>query len=380
MSEDTYKGESLQKKIARLIVHDCAATWMRSRYGSAWVRGLHVFLASREGGDVGALRWTGVPYDNMVGLDRNEAAIRACADKWHAIAGGSEEPTSPHFVFCDNADCEIGNINVCLRRYKSPGFLSKEVGTGRPIDVCPEKQATGSCWIERWADRSGHPFIVSAFLDFCSHLDRETVNASAYVCGHLSFGSVISVAVLKGREKRQLASRSFTPPKFNRRARRVQQKTWEPWRRDLRSMMAGTLEWNLGELVRGVQESDRTADAALARVAVLQAALEMSDQYHERFLQPISIVEYQSRTNYSNGVPMLIASFAIRKRFRDEADAMKHEPALWKLSNAVALEERNKLLRDLSSEGASLALNVEPKTATAWKAHATRGTYDQGAA
>jgi len=383
MSEDTYKGESLQKKHARYLTHLLAQAWTNeSKYRGNFERGMHAFLLSREGGDIGVLRSLGVPFDNMVGLDRSEDAIHSCVEKWGWAKTADSEGTTPHFVLCNDADVEFAGICACLDSHKDPTFVRREMSTGRIVDPnnpggCPEEAATGSCWTKRWASRSGFPYISSAFWDFCGHLDKLTIQAIADTWARLSIGSVFSVAVLKGREKRQTTHRSVIAPFANRKMRRAQRAILGEGNAILSSMMRGATPWNVAEVIAAF-EAEHGRKPALARWRLVRDVLVMADLFHTSVPEPISIIEYQSRTKKSGGVPMLIVSFA--KRWRKDAADVFWEPIRIRLSDRVSLKWRNAILAERTNEDAALILNVPRATASAWKAHATRGTYDKSEA
>lgn len=74
MSEDTYRGDSTAKKIAR------AMYWLRvhGHLGDRFYSGGHLVLASRDGGDISVLLGMGVAPKNIIAVDRCEDAAQAC--------------------------------------------------------------------------------------------------------------------------------------------------------------------------------------------------------------------------------------------------------------------------------------------------------------
>lgn len=92
---------------------------------------------------------------------------------------------------------------------------------------------------------------------------------------------------------------------------------------------------------------------------------------------PLLTFEYQSRTDGSNGVPMLIMSWGRRRVGQDRAIP---DPIRVHTSQRIAMAWRSSVLIEKSITDAALLLNVPAATAIAWKAHATRGTYTKSAA
>lgn len=354
---DTYKGESLQKKQARYVTHVAAKAWQESLYPGNWQKGLHVFLASREGGDIGALHSTGVPYDNMVGADRCEEALRLCHEKWSAIIGEQNEDMGPHLVLCDDATVEVGWLGHCLGRVKG----------SESANVCKEGD---DCWVARWAKRSGHPWVASVFLDFCAHLDKDTIEAIAYTWSSISIGSAMSVAVLKGREKKQAIKRAFTAPHSNRRMRRAElSRTGNQALALVGRMFRGEVRWDVPAALEAINGQCGSRHPAGARWLLLNYVLTMSCR--ESYPDPILVLEYQSSTKASSGVPMLIMGFGKRRL----GQSVVESPIFTKLSDATATDWRSRIITDTSLEEASLILNAPQSSVAAWKAHATRGTY-----
>jgi len=356
--DDTYKGESLQKKQARWATHVSAQSWLSEHYPGIWEKAAHCFLASREGGDIAALSATGVPFDNMVGFDRNEKALRACAEKW----------PEPHLVHCQDADNEIGHLTNILHRLKDPTFTSCLSVDGQRVEI-PDPNED---WFGQWAMRSGCPSIATVFLDFCCHLDKETLSAAAYTWRAMSYGSVLSVAVLKGREKRQIPKAAPGVHKHNRLARR-RLRAISPAQHAISSALRGSSDWDMRSILDMVDE-DGSMGPANARAVVIELSLLLSDP--TGIPDPLLVLEYQSKTKDSGGVPMLIVSFAKRR----QGKRVNLDPVCAKLTQKGAINWRNELLLSEPIERAALILNTSKSTAVAWKAHVTRGTYEKESA
>lgn len=356
MSADLiYRGDTLQKKIARYATHDAARCWMDYHYPEAWKKGLHVFLASREGGDASVLSAMGVPFHNMVAIDRDLAAITECNRKWPEI----------HAVYCEDASVEFGWIRGLLHAWKTGEKVIRVAGgAARPRRVSKDD------WVIKWAEQSRHPYIASAFWDFCGHIDRETMTACSETWARMSVGSVFSVAVLKGREKEQAETKIMVAPPFNRASRR----SWkDDHRATVANMIAGRTRWDTAELLRMSAEK-LGSNPACVRWHLIKTILELVG-YPDTVPEPVFLCEYRSKTKESNGSPMLIVSFA--KRWVKNAYESNHAPVMLSLNDELTLKSRDIILQDHTAEDAARLLNVPVRTAVAWKAHHTRGTYDR---
>jgi hypothetical protein len=350
---DTYKGESLQKKAARFETHRANQEWLDRHYPDCFDRGLHVFLASREGGDIGVLKQLGAPLRNLVGIDRDLDAIKACAAKW-CRGDGSEEP---ELVHAEDAGNQLAWIRNCLEKAK-----------GLPA---PNDCGDAECWIERWGRESGYPYITSVFWDFCAHLDKSTIDMFTDTWRRLSYGSVLSVAVLKGREKQQSTHRALQAPLANRKRRRSWRSIHPPSYSVMAEMMSGAREWDVSGVLEMIEQETGDINRTGARWLLMQQALWLVDDKSEP--APILVLEYQSSTTTSHGVPMLICSFAKTRLSLGRRPAPP--PKIVRLNNGDALAWRNQVLQNVDVDAAADLLNVPRLTAVAWKAHATRGTY-----
>lgn len=343
MTIDSYKGESLQKKIVRIQTHLAVKRYLDGKAPGLFADGIHVFLASREGGDIGVLKWLGVSPRTMLGVDRNEEAIKNCAEKWATIlCAPAGSPWGPGLIHAADIADVVREVTTALG------------GT------------------------SGGPRIAHAFLDFCCHIDKSTIDSMTSVWRSLPRGSVLTVAILKGREKIQANHRVVVAPVCDRKRRRGEAKVLG--RRGavgaatvlLAKMIRGEVQWDARTVeltiqsMPGLAPSNRGID--VSRMGLINLALTIV----ESGVVPVclSAYEYQSTTNASRGVPMLVASFAKLGR-GEPIPKMK-----WtRMTEAFAIDMRSSILRQSSSTDAALLLNVEPSTASAWKAHVTRGTY-----
>ena len=142
MTRDTYKGESPAKKLVR------AMYWWRVRSVLGWQRFIaskHLVLASREGGDIGVLQSLGVPNANIIAVEYNAEAARACKQKFPEIV-----------IVVEDA------FAVAKRR----------------------------------ADKLG-----SVFFDLCSPIDTVLIERLLPFVRLMQRGAVLGVAGLRGRER-----------------------------------------------------------------------------------------------------------------------------------------------------------------------------------
>lgn len=141
---DTYKGESVGKKIARdtfwrMVVDHQARS--RSRDSLQYI-----VLASREGGDVSVLQSLGVPSRNIMAVDRESSALNEFKRRW------------------PDASTYHGDVSDALRKF----------------------------------GRAAH----GALLDFCSELTQDVLDATLIAKDMLPLNAAIGVAFMRGREKK----------------------------------------------------------------------------------------------------------------------------------------------------------------------------------
>ncbi len=153
MTIDSYKGESLGKKIGRAWFWVVVRHWL----GEQFFTGKHLVLASREGGDVAVLKAMGVPAKNIVAMELNRHAAILFAEKHPDVR------------------VHIGDVATLVNDRMFRGNLS------------------------------------CAHLDFCSWCTPEVVDAAVRVARFgMRDGGVLSIGVMKGREqgytKRELSA------------------------------------------------------------------------------------------------------------------------------------------------------------------------------
>jgi hypothetical protein len=350
MTDDTYKGESPGKKSARF------AFWSRVREvlgEERFVRGPHVVLASREMGDFSTLRGLG------------------CS----AVVGA-----------------EISKDAYELARAKNP---EADVRLGDVVDVA---RGVGS--------------FASCLLDFCSPICRGVTDTASSVLRIMSPGSVFGIAVLKGREQR---GKDLDDVKYNRATRRGLARSARAIESEDSSEAVSMANYlrvlaRLGEKTTA-NESVRATAAMFSSdggVVTSRARSVMEFIDHERRLSAeYTSIEYHSRTPTEQGVPMLILAWTVgrpdhrplerRRGGVGPARQYAHgqaKPSSFGLACGPKLVQAPividtcsmRELRDevLSAEArgldASMIFNLPRATVAAWKAHATRGTYDKGEA
>lgn len=146
---DTYKGESLGKKIARAWFWICAREYLGDRFYT----GNHLVLASREGGDVAVLKAMGVAPKRIFAMEISKSAAAEFAAKHPDV-----------------------NLRV-----------------GDVAQTVVDKQIRGT--------------LVCAHLDFCPWFTQNVFDTAVRVArfGLVDRG-VLSIGVMKGRESGTAAS------------------------------------------------------------------------------------------------------------------------------------------------------------------------------
>lgn len=317
MSVDTYKGESPSKKMARL------GYWraVRKFLGGRFTKTKHVVLASREGGDIGVLVGLGVPKENIIAVDQVESAAQACAQKWPGV----------EVIFGDVAD-------VVEAR-------AKEVG--------------------------------SVFLDFCGPISTTTVQVGRKILRALRYDSIFGIALLKGREHGEIEIND--EGRMSRRARRAANAMRR--RGGEGAAEANMMTWSTvgkvatREILDGA--SDESHLGGYSRAKAFLAALHAAkhDQW-SGVTRAHFIIDYQSVTKESRGVPMTIA-LCLKERHTAEAyQRHKHEYGYAPMRKFTDEMVRAFAVSPSAGPTPHLLLNIDRATIAAWKAHATRGTYD----
>ena len=141
MSEDTYKGESLGKKLARGMTWGLAAHWLQDKFKST----PKLILASREGGDVRPIVGFGGDPKSIIAVDRCSTALDGFRDKFPDV------------------DARLGDV----------------------VDVAATLKRTAGV----------------AFLDFCGEVSENNCRAAARVASlGLVRSGVLVMAFQRGRE------------------------------------------------------------------------------------------------------------------------------------------------------------------------------------
>jgi hypothetical protein len=325
---DTYKGDSPAKKLAR------AAMWWEIAQSGMPERGPIVFLASRDMGDYGCLKALGLAH-RAIAVERNAEAFAAARDRF------------------PDADVRHGDV----------GEVVRNLGIS-PAAVC---------------------------LDFCGPIGQETMATAATVLAVLRPGAILSVGILRGREKHTPSPVPYEKGDFGY-LRAIGASRLG--RRFLASVGRGSAATAFGMgLVMGLPLAGAAAvkdiaaavpgeTPAMAR-AIAMAGTICNIAGGGPHLGIFGCLDYQSKTDASRGVPMSVVVYRARARRNRRGHSTAHtSPARhWYYQYSGDEDIRAKAL-SLSAEGldAALMLNLPPGTVAAWKAHETRGTYKDEAA
>jgi hypothetical protein len=116
------------------------------------------------------------------------------------------------------------------------------------------------------------------------------------------------------------------------------------------------------------------ASGLLGRVVLVSAIMRFSGTP----VTPLRVFAYQSKTETGRGVPMM---YVLYRRVRIDTPVSIIPPSVLWLDPRVADERVRVQAVDLAKEHgvayAAAVLNLRPSSVSAWKAHATRGTYDK---
>lgn len=317
---DTYKGESVGKKLARMAFWSTALGNLRK---GPFTGATFTVLASREGGDISTLAGFGVPLAGITAVDRCAEAAMECRVRW------------------PGANVVHGSVEACVTAQTD-----------------------------------------ALFLDFCAPIGAETLTTCRSCITQMTNGALVGLAFLKGREN--ATTLPIDAPRPNRRERRIF-RTLE--RRAKYQTTVAIMQAMYG--LRAINAHDLLADEsgtpASRRFAALLAVLP-----RHMTLQALDYIYYQSDTQLSRGVPMLIGLFRlhVRKRpcgrgryFRDDEystwERTAPNPRGFDGSDADLLRQAVLEIyeRDGGPDLAAMLFNLPRSTVIAWKAHATRGTY-----
>lgn len=337
-NEDTYKGESPSKKVARLVYWD----QLVDELGDTFFETTHVVLASREGGDISVLLGLGVDPERIVAVDRVASAIEKCATRFRSYP--------VRFRVGDVADVARTEADV------------------------------------------GH-----VFLDLCSPISRESVRTITSVAAALRVGSVVGVGILRGREHD--AKGPFELIAANRRQRMIQRsvmrgkgpgalKRRSAASSELSRALNGDSQWSPRNLLNAVKAEYGDVVGGQGRAAVVGAAINMSMPIGgaPKAVDLIAIIDYVSKTAASKGVPMTYVAYSVNRGgeiVRDERNRLVADGFDdGRRGKYFSIDEDERSIRDraiaIAADGhdAAALLNIAPATVAAWKAHATRGTYE----
>ena len=331
MSEDTYKGESPSKKLARFMFWSLALKMDAERrrlLKQPPSIGRHVFLASRVGGDASVLRGLGVPDGRMLAVERNEDAANEFRKRW---------PDVPLVV---------GDISDVLES-------------------------------DEFRDQSA---IV--FLDFCAPICAPTLETIRRVNLAVTDGTILGVALLRGRETKSDSIEVM--PNANRTQRRIARAVNRGHIR--RILNSGE---RIGSIANHLANGGQASPSALidvfkdrnngsadgSRHGAIQYLLALDPRNPS--LHVWHAISYQSNVGDSRGVPMSIALMSQEESVQNKCG--------FRIQNASVrdLAHLRKIALNMHSqfgEAVPLLLNIDPSTFAAWRAHATRGTYEKRSA
>lgn len=373
--EDKYKGESPSKKQARFLYW--VEVMKRSRVSGhdRFFEGHHMILASREGGDISTLYGLGVEPKYIVAVERNPSAAFAVQEKYPDVR-----------VVCSDA-----------------------------VRIAKEYRRK----------------LASAYLDFCGSLTDKLIDDIFQVVQHgLKDEAMLGVTVLSGREKGELRlamgeeKQKLQDPEdrflkhFSDEDVVLMYQEMARGKTDegLRRLYARTTEiLQSGDPARVKEEANRIrqqhidgyeeAGSAIARLHFLTRELQRRLNPFRVLIHPVTLFSYTSSTDKSKGVPMAVVLFKVARLnkklpmdrfYRKLLDATVQ----WGFTN---LQDCNADMRDLrrqvlsylrfldkehslgkyaestiltATTKSALLWNLPEETITAWKAHQTRGTYE----
>ena len=274
---------------------------------------------------------------------------------------------------------------LCLAS-REGGDISVLLGLGvDPGNILPVERKSDDAKIcqERWPDvkvicddafnvaEKRAQDLGAAFFDFCGPLDAKPAEALALLARRMRSGSVLAFAGLRSREKNVVIKA------YQRRARN----------REELHFSVNPEFWQTQNVKPG--------DFDCARVRAVQEHV-MRKLWGARVAPNlIALLNYQSNTENSRGVPMTIGALKLTRhvgltetQFKKIGLALEIQATEGPLSEGFSFfgdygssgdcEDRERALalcRFMTSKKAAALLNVSTGTIAAWKANQTRGTY-----
>jgi hypothetical protein len=269
-----------------------------------------------------------------------------------------------------------GKIAVLASR--EGGDVATLLGLGVPassiVAIDRDAEAAAACQA-RWpavdvrvgdafeiAEKMGGKCVV-AFFDLCGPLDGIACAGFTRVARRLPRDAILAVAGMRGRE------RNIVVKRYAEQARK----------RESRAVVA--------HRARGHDIED-SAGMDLYRVRAVQDHLKRSLAGVRVGPVCLTVVNYQSSNSDSHGVPMTIGVFELRRGDlieRHDDFARRMIGAEWEAVQKYGVGDFGRctdadvraaaLSMRLNTQEVALALNINPGTVAAWKAHASRGSY-----
>lgn len=283
--------------------------------GSSFRSRKHVFLASEHAGDANTLLAMDVPPDNIVAVDCDP---RACA----------------------KASRQFPQIRV----------LHSDI-----VKV-----------LEAWTGY--HP--GSVYLDFCSELCPRTVKTVDRVVSLAQGSSVLGINLLKAREKgryrryvQDMAVRLDSDRRVFKDARRLDL-SGNNYEGSYREKLS---KWQTGS--RFLLEAQ--GGKMLSRHAALITSLEC-------YTGQTRVPAIRSILSYQTNSPMAIGIYELVWRSKLMAPGIdaRSDGLIGTIMPHTMADVRDLCLNETLGPRTAQLLNVSPATLAAWKAHATRGTYE----
>ena len=321
-TEDTYKGESYTKKFARVFLWS-AVSKLSGIVGSSIDEGVKLVLASRECGDIAFLLGGNCVPADIVAVDVVPDALAEARRRFPGV------------------QTEIGDIADVAGRLKRR--------------------------------------VRHAFVDFCGPVGPKTIDTFFRTAVRSAEdGAIFAIGVMRGRERGRIG-------------------------KDIAKEKA-----EVDYLVETGTRDPRLPDPS--RGIALDRELFVRGLAARCMLLPFHSIQYHSRSALAGGVPMLIKIYRVYRETRGinrrafgqrSLDRWQREVDSWNRANGkdrwsvdgattaiihdqMTDETVRKVLLDLAAKWTrdqiarpELLLNVSPGTLAAWRAHATRGTYDE---
>jgi hypothetical protein len=318
--ESNYRGESVGKKVARFMFWGMALQVLLKNK----TMGRIVVLPSAYGGDVSCLHGMSVPYDYILAIDSDRAALEHFRKQWPEVPS------------------RYGDIGEVLTKEDAPAMVH---------------------------------------LDFCAGLNSRTITTVRNVMDCIPVWSYLGVTLLRGRERDESSFIGSSlriignPDGYINRVIRTLSEG---------NIGRAMKEYAPFKMPRNPTKDEKTAYSACNRMYMFQL---LTCAQANKVLLPLRLYTYHSRSESSHGSPMMMLFFKVARATTDSflSQTMNRgvvNDAVYQIRHTTEADLRDLVLRmeyNFPDEDHKhhLKFNIPKQRVAAWKAWRTMGKYEE---